>query len=39
LGSQKDLGILSPNAPPCVRAWEQPSPERLPLGAMFVQGS
>jgi len=39
-GAQKKIwGQLLPNAPPCLRAWAEPSPESLPLGAfIFVQG-
>jgi len=39
-GAQKRFGVTAPNAPPCLRAWAEPSPESLPLGAiMFVQGA
>jgi len=35
----KIWGATAPNAPPCLRAWAEPSPESLPLGAFrFVQG-
>jgi len=38
-GHKKIWGYLPPNAPPCLRAWAEPSPESLPLGVfMFVQG-
>jgi len=37
-GHKKDLGVASPECPPCLRAWAEPSPESLPLGTfMFVQ--
>jgi len=33
-------GKVPPNAPPCLRARAEPSPESLPLGAfMFVEGA
>jgi len=38
-GNKIDLGVASPECPPCLRAWAEPSAESLPLGAfMFVQG-
>jgi len=38
LGGTKKIWVTAPNAPPCLRAWAEPLPENLPLGAfMFVQ--
>jgi len=38
-GAQTILGGNCPEYPLCLRSWEEPSPESLPLGAfMFVQG-
>jgi len=37
---KKDLGVTSPECPPCLRVWAEPSPECLTLGAfVFVQGA
>jgi len=36
--AQKDLGVTVPECLSCLRAWEEQSPESLPLVAfMFVQ--
>ena len=32
-GAQKDLGVTTPECPPCLQAWAELSPESLPLGA------
>jgi len=37
--AQKRFGVTTPECPPCLPAWAEPSPESLPLKAfMFVQG-
>jgi len=39
-GAQRDLGRMTSDASPCLRAWAEPSPESLPLGGfMFMQGA
>jgi len=39
LGYKKGLGVTAPKCPPCLRTWEEPAPESLPLGIfVFVQG-
>jgi len=39
-GAQKTFGVTAPECSPCLRAWAEPSPESLPLGAfIFVQGA
>jgi len=39
MDTKKIWGVTGPEYPPCLRAWTEPCPESLPLGAfIFVQG-